>query len=63
MTKYHVHWEVDFERETPKAAALAACNWRTLLAHRVFTVVDEEGNATRVDLEEILKLNAEDPSW
>ena len=52
MTMYHVIWEIDLDAESPKAAAEMA-----LEIHRspesiatVFSVCDEDGNLTQVDL-------------
>jgi hypothetical protein len=53
--QYRVIWEIDEEEASPEAAARAA--WRHMRrpdsTANVFVVIDEEGAATRLDLQEI----------
>ena len=53
--QYRVIWEIDEEEASPEAAARAA--WRHMRrpdsTANVFVVIDEEGAATRLELQEI----------
>ena len=53
MQSYSVTWEMDVEAKTPQEAARIA--WASMRANgsmaNVFTVSDDEGNITPVDLE------------
>lgn len=51
---YLVTWEIDVECDTPEEAALEAWNLvrREHSTANVFTVLDQEGGSTKIDLEE-----------
>ena len=55
MTHYVVTWEIDVDAETPQDAARQA--WELMRAEdstaNVFDVLDEDGECTRVDLEDL----------
>lgn len=55
MPRYLVTWEIDEFEDTPELAARAA--WRHMRnpdsTANVFTVIDENGEQTKVDLQEI----------
>ena len=58
MPSYVIRWEIDLDADTPVEAAKFArtCQVEQLLPHRwcgVFDVIDEEGNLTKIDLDEI----------
>ena len=57
--QYRVIWEIDEEEASPEAAARAA--WRHMRrpdsTANVFVVIDEEGAATRLDLQEIEEID------
>ena len=53
MARYLVTWEIDIEADTPEAAALEAFAHmqRPGTTANFFTVYDERGDGTSVDLE------------
>lgn len=55
MARYLITWTIDEWAETPEAAARKA--WRHMRNEdsiaNVFTVTDEQGNDTKVDLQEL----------
>ena len=54
MPEYHVTWEIDLTADSPREAAeqALAIQRDPNSTATVFDVVDEDGNAERVDLEE-----------
>ena len=55
MSRFVVTWEIDVHADTPQDAAREA--WETMRREdstaNVFDVLDESGDCTRVDLEEL----------
>ena len=57
MPRYLITWEIDADASTPEEAARSA--WEAMRrpgsTTNVFKVIDEEGNETTVDLQEIME--------